>query len=40
MRTITDASLSADSRYVAVRTYGQVFVFDADTATGKVLRHH
>lgn len=36
-RSITDASLSADSRLLAVRTYGQVYVFATDTLTGRVL---
>lgn len=35
-RQITDASLSADSRYLAVRTYGQVFTFATDSLTGRV----
>ena len=35
-RQITDASLSHDSRYLAVRTYGQVFTFATDSATGRV----
>ena len=38
MRTITDAALSPDARYLAVRTYGQVFVFAVDSSTGRV-RH-
>jgi hypothetical protein len=37
LRTITDAALSPDNRYLAVRTYGQVYVFAADTATGRVI---
>jgi hypothetical protein len=36
LRTITDASLSADGRLVAVRTNSQLFVYAADTATGRV----
>lgn len=32
---ITDAALSPDSRYLAVRTYGQIYVFAADSATGR-----
>jgi len=35
-RQITDAALSNDSRYLAVRTYGQVFTFATDSATGRV----
>ena len=35
LRTITDASLSADARYLAVRTYGQVYVFAVDSATAR-----
>lgn len=35
-RQITDASLSHDSHYLAVRTYGQVFTFATDSATGRV----
>jgi hypothetical protein len=38
LRYITDASLSPDARYLAVRTYRQVFVFAADPATGRALR--
>lgn len=34
-RTITDASLSPDGRYVAIRTYNEVYIFSADTATGR-----
>ncbi|MEJ7812057.1 MAG: hypothetical protein WKG32_16715 [Gemmatimonadaceae bacterium] len=34
-RTITDASLAPDARYLAVRTYLQVYVFATDTATGR-----
>jgi hypothetical protein len=36
LRTITDASLSPDGRHLAVRTYGQVYVFDTDSITGRV----
>lgn len=36
LRRITDASLSADSRWLAVRTYGQVYVFAVDSTTGRV----
>lgn len=35
-RTITDASLSRDGRYLAVRTYWQVYVFSTDSTTGRV----
>lgn len=37
-RQVTDASLSRDGRYLAVRTYGQIFTFAADSVTGRV-RH-
>ena len=37
LRTITDASLSPDARYLAVRTYAQVYVFATDAVTGRVL---
>jgi hypothetical protein len=37
LRVITDAALSPDARWVAVRTYAQVFVFAADTASGRVI---
>lgn len=36
LRQITDASLSPDARYLAVRTYGQVYVFATDSMTGRV----
>jgi hypothetical protein len=36
MRVVTDAALSPDARYVAVRTYAQVYVFAADSATGRI----
>ena len=36
MRLITDAALSPDARYLAVRTYAQVYVFATDSATGRV----
>ena len=36
LRTITDASLSADGRHIGVRTYTQLFVYAADSATGRV----
>jgi len=35
-RTITDAALAPDNRHLAVRTYTQVFIFETDTATGRV----
>lgn len=34
-RLITDASLSPDGRVLAVRTYGELFLFDADSASGR-----
>jgi hypothetical protein len=36
MRQITDAALSPDGRFLAVRTYAQVYVFAADSSTGRV----
>jgi hypothetical protein len=36
LRVVTDAALSPDARYLAVRTYAQVYVFAADSATGRV----
>jgi len=38
LRSITDASLAPDGRHLAVRTYSQLFVFDTDSATGRVNR--
>ena len=38
LREVTDASLSTDSKYLAVRTYVQIFIFATDSATGRV-RH-
>ena len=35
-RLITDAALSPNGRLLAVRTYTQIFVFAADSATGRV----
>ena len=35
-RFITDASLSPDAKYLAVRTYTQVYIFATDSATGRV----
>jgi len=35
-RFITDAALSSDAKYLAVRTYTQVYVFATDPATGRV----
>lgn len=35
-RMITDAALSFDGTRLAVRTYAEVFIFDADPATGRV----
>ena len=36
LRVVTDASLSPDGRHLAVRTYGQVFVYATDSLTGRV----
>jgi hypothetical protein len=36
LRFITDASLSADGRVLAVRTYAQVYTFATDSVTGRV----
>ncbi len=36
LRLITDASLSADGTHLAVRTYGELWVFVTDSATGRV----
>jgi hypothetical protein len=36
LRLITDASLSPDGRHLAVRTYGQVFVFATDSLIGAI----
>ena len=35
-RLITDASLSPDAKHLAVRTYMQLYAFDADSATGRL----
>jgi hypothetical protein len=35
-REISDAALSPDARYLAVRTYLQVFTFATDSTTGRV----
>jgi hypothetical protein len=37
-RQVTDAALSPDSRYLAVRTYLQVYIFATDSATGAIRR--
>jgi hypothetical protein len=37
-RQVTDAALSPDSRFLAVRTYLQVYIFATDPATGAVRR--
>ena len=37
LRTITDAALSPDAEYLAVRTYAQVYVFVTDPLTGRVV---
>jgi len=36
MRTITDASLSPDGRHLAVRTYGELYIFATDSASARV----
>ncbi|MGV3708004.1 MAG: hypothetical protein ACO1Q7_04120 [Gemmatimonas sp.] len=36
-RTPTDAALAPDSRTLAVRTYGQIFMFATDSLTGRVI---
>jgi hypothetical protein len=33
-RQVNDAALSPDGRYLAVRTYSEVFLFDVDSASG------
>jgi hypothetical protein len=33
---VTDASLSADAKHLAVRTYTQAYLFSTDSATGRV----
>jgi hypothetical protein len=38
LRYVTDAALSPDAQALAVRTYGQVFVYPIDSATGRILR--
>ncbi|HEX4683912.1 MAG TPA: hypothetical protein VH277_14430 [Gemmatimonadaceae bacterium] len=38
LRTITDASLASDGRHLAVRTYGELYIYATDSATGRV-RH-
>ncbi len=38
LRYLTDAALSPDAHALAVRTYGQVFVYPIDSATGRILR--
>ena len=40
LRFITDASLSPDARFLAVRTYAQVFTFATDSVTGRVIARH
>ncbi|MDQ6612051.1 MAG: hypothetical protein M3Y64_06435, partial [Gemmatimonadota bacterium] len=37
-RYITDASLSFDSQFLAVRTYRQIFIFATDSLTGRVVK--
>ena len=39
LRFITDASLSPDARFLAVRTYAQVFTFATDSVTGRVIHN-
>jgi hypothetical protein len=36
LRTITDASLAPDRRHLAVRTYGELYVFAIDSATARL----
>jgi hypothetical protein len=36
LRAITDAALSPDGRWVAVRTYSQLYVYATDATTGRV----
>lgn len=36
LRTITDASLSSNGHWVAVRTYSQLFVYIVDAMTGRI----
>jgi len=36
LRTITDASLSFDAKHLAVRTYGELYIFATDSLTGRV----
>jgi hypothetical protein len=38
LRTITDASLSPDGKHLAVRTYGELYIYATDSATGRVRR--
>lgn len=38
LRTITDAALSPDARHLAVRTYGEVYLFATDSASGRARR--
>ena len=35
-RDVTDAAINGDGAHVAVRTYSQVFIFESDTATGRI----
>jgi len=37
LRLITDAGLAPDARFLAVRTYAQVYTFATDPATGRVI---
>ena len=36
LRVITDASLSPDGKHLAVRTYGELYVYSTDSVTGRV----
>jgi hypothetical protein len=36
LRLVTDASAASDGRFVAVRTYSQLFVYSADATTGRI----
>jgi len=38
-REVTDAALSPDAKFLAARTYMQVYVFAIDSTTGRILRH-
>jgi hypothetical protein len=36
LRLITDAALASDRRHLAVRTYAQLYIFETDSATGRI----